>query len=1693
MKRKMRRLLAVLLVFALTFSMAGTDVLAAGVGMAQEAVSEETAQIEDAAEGGDLVIIEQTAKNESADEAGLADETTEPAETGETNAEEGSGEGTGLPKMSMRSALRAPGSSETIFSEDFEDARICPEGWTVEENSTTVTWTTAIYNSSYSSGSSCGTFVDWESVDNGLTAWLITPARDFSNVTGSLKLTFWYKNPAKSAMGGIFDELCVCYRIGGGEWRELFRTAEGKEDWTKQILILPEGAKAGNVEIGFCGTNHDCWGINLDDVVLEVAESLQTHSVTYHANGGSGAMTDTNSPYFDGSGVYVMQNAFQAPAGKGFVKWNTKADGSGINYVPNNYFFLTQDVTFYAQWGYPISGVGEIANGRVYCARSAALAGETITLGVYPDDYHYVLKRLTVRNGSEIAAVTKVNEEKYTFVMPEGGVAIEATFQKVDVAFNEDFTDMGGWTFVDADGDNDGWYIPSDTYLSPRLMSNSYKETANDAVAVTPDNWAITPAIELPDNPVLTFKILEREGQNMAVYVGNSPNVNAMTKVSDYVTEDTFTRYWVDLSDYAGQTVYVGFRHYNVTDKLGDVTLIGVTVYGEDLGTIDLPGVVRSYDELKEKINEANNGNSEDFTYLRLSRDITTDEVDVIDIGKVDNSVQTGICLDLAGHTITSTATSDDWESCIFRLKHGSLIIEDNVGGGGIKAKNVQNVFLCDNSVKPCYLAIYDGTLKNTHGIIGMADGDVTVEIYGGRFESGASTSVNVGLNKTQFTPKLTVYGGWFNGMTLGYGTIDLRECTIEKVFNSRLFELGSFINPNSRVVLNDEVVTDLSVQKLEGTIVIEDKNKLRFVMHPQDKTCREGEGVTFIACAENATGYHWYVEDENGNPVSAVEKGWASGSSYNYAPNGAGGTSFTLTGIKEGLDGKKVYCVAEGNGQLAESARAEIRIDQKVNYVCVEIENLKNAVLGANVKDFMTANVLNSQGKKNPHASATVSWYPEGSGTQVTDHVFGPNEKWNVYVTITLADGYEFTDDATCRVLNVNGETVAALREGQSHYDPTWARFSVSGFEPYVPDPDTETFIELFPADNVDRFFPGRHYNFVWRVYESSDPWVLAGDSKQEAEFTCIGNTDEITTSCEPNCWQGINLLGIQLGQNETAESITIVARSKADPSKTGYYVIEVTQAPQVKSVGVVNYGYKTGETAILVTWGAPELLKDYPESHFILYREEGDGVWNVVNAQKYDESVTGYQYYDNEVTAGKAYKYAVVCTDRGYRKGNQFWPTGREKYDQGKPTYSQAVIAQAAGPLQPKNVTVTQEGKAFRISWDECGGAKSYRIAKVSAETPPNFWGTNDFTELVSGLTETTYLDEDVQEGITYGYLVYAVNKDGETQESSLNARKRKVTLLGAVTDENLRVAKKSLTLYDTIAIDFKVPKAAFEGYRSPCLLVTQNGVAGKISSYREDGDLWIFTYRVAPHMMGDEVTAVPHALNEEGREVLGAALTYSVKSYCKNMLNNVNYQTDDYAMLRRLLVDILLYGEAAQLYSGYKTDNLVSSFLSDEQRAMGTDVTAAMNYASVRKKNCATVENPLASIETAALFLEAAVDVQFKYEADDLTGLRVVVTEDEAGANVLGEYPADASLIDGNGRYYVTFDYLNAAQMRKTVYATVMKGSEKVSNTFRYSIESYVYSMTGREGYESLGLLLDAMMRYGDSAATFAEPIK
>ena len=77
---------------------------------------------------------------------------------------------------------------------------------------------------------------------------------------------------------------------------------------------------------------------------------LQTYTITYNANGGTGNMTDSNNPYNEGSTVTILANIFTPPNGKVFDHWNTQDDDGGTSYNPNETFTISENITLYAIW-----------------------------------------------------------------------------------------------------------------------------------------------------------------------------------------------------------------------------------------------------------------------------------------------------------------------------------------------------------------------------------------------------------------------------------------------------------------------------------------------------------------------------------------------------------------------------------------------------------------------------------------------------------------------------------------------------------------------------------------------------------------------------------------------------------------------------------------------------------------------------------------------------------------------------------------------------------------------------------------------------------------------------------------------------------------------------------------------------------------------------------------------------------------------------------------------------------------------------------------------------------------------------------------------------------------------------------------------------------------------------------------------
>ena len=126
-----------------------------------------------------------------------------------------------------------------------------------------------------------------------------------------------------------------------------------------------------------------------------------------------------------------------------FVHWTdgTNTYAGGTNYT------VTKDATLTAVWryigssssgttsSYPVS-VPRFDNGSVSVTPGSASKGTTVTITVKPDE-GYELDKITVtdKDGNRLSLSDK-GDGKYTFVMPDGKVSVDASFSKIAATIN---------------------------------------------------------------------------------------------------------------------------------------------------------------------------------------------------------------------------------------------------------------------------------------------------------------------------------------------------------------------------------------------------------------------------------------------------------------------------------------------------------------------------------------------------------------------------------------------------------------------------------------------------------------------------------------------------------------------------------------------------------------------------------------------------------------------------------------------------------------------------------------------------------------------------------------------------------------------------------------------------------------------------------------------------------------------------------------------------------------------------------------------------------------------------------------------------------------------------------------------------------------------------------------------------------
>ena len=126
----------------------------------------------------------------------------------------------------------------------------------------------------------------------------------------------------------------------------------------------------------------------------------------------------------------------------------------------------------------------------------------------------------------------------------------------------DDDGDGYNWEWMDASGSNYNVYEGTHCMASASFQNNPF----GGGTALNPDNWLISPAFTA--GSTVTFWYAGQDpnyaAEPFGVYV--IANGTASDELGHFTASNTYQQGSVDISDFAGQTVQVAFRHYDITD-----------------------------------------------------------------------------------------------------------------------------------------------------------------------------------------------------------------------------------------------------------------------------------------------------------------------------------------------------------------------------------------------------------------------------------------------------------------------------------------------------------------------------------------------------------------------------------------------------------------------------------------------------------------------------------------------------------------------------------------------------------------------------------------------------------------------------------------------------------------------------------------------------------------------------------------------------------------------------------------------------------------------------------------------------------------------------------------------------------------------------------------------------------------------
>ena len=362
-----------------------------------------------------------------------------------------------------------------------------------------------------------------------------------------------------------------------------------------------------------------------------------------------------------------------------------------------------------------------------------------------------------------------------------------------------------------------------------------------------------------------------------------------------------------------------------------------------------------------------------------------------------------------------------------------------------------------------------------------------------------------------------------------------------------------------------------------------------------------------------------------------------------------------------------------------------------------------------------------------------------------------------------------------------------------------------------------------------------------------------------------------------------------------------------------------------------------------------------------------------------------------------------------------------------------------------------------------------------------------------IVSDGTVVTYYYKSKTENHTHTWSDWHYNNDAVYNSSSDykdGTQTRTCSVCGesetkeAPNTALLRRRGNALSLESSITLATYITKDVVDYYDEVYAEFTRNGKTEKV--YPSDKTLTsnstvycIFDYTgISPQALGDNVSITFYGI-KDGVTYNGNAYKYSATDYIKSTLNKPTSS----AKLKTLLVDLVYYGEACQVYQNYKTDNLLTDILTDEQKAFHS--TGDLNLTNIKNSKYSLCDNRLVKFGTA-LRLNNSVKMAIAMNMTNVTLEELSLKVKKGSRTMTYSYSKNPENFGKgkDGYWYFYFDGVYANQMSDEVLITAYKGSEQVSYTLKYSVESYAAIVTDAK----IKAVTDAMMRYGNSAKAY-----